>query len=118
MAKVANNLVKNAAVCWVLLADFAGLTGAGGIGGKSAGGDGNWGTDNAIKFARCSPLPPVAWPPLKWVWRLQLVDQKLRTGGELCEFMVNEFREAQGFILELLVIVILIIELVPIFRGK
>jgi hypothetical protein len=47
-----------------------------------------------------------------------LVDQKLRTGGELYEFMVNEFREARGFILELLVIVILIIELVPIFRGK
>ena len=47
-----------------------------------------------------------------------LVDQKLRTAGELYEFMVNEFREARGFILELLVIVILIIELVPIFRGK
>ena len=47
-----------------------------------------------------------------------LVDQKLRTAGELYEFMVNEFREARGFILELLVIVILIIELIPIFRGK
>jgi hypothetical protein len=38
--------------------------------------------------------------------------------GELYEFMVNEFREARGFFLEVLVIVILIIELVPIFRGK
>jgi hypothetical protein len=47
-----------------------------------------------------------------------LVDEKLRTAGELYEFMVNEFREARGFLLELLVIVILIIELVPIFRGK
>jgi hypothetical protein len=47
-----------------------------------------------------------------------LVDQKLRIAGELYEFMVNEFREARAFILELLVIVILIIELVPIFRGK
>ena len=47
-----------------------------------------------------------------------LVDQKLRTAGELYEFMVNEFREARSFILELLVIVILIIELIPIFRGK
>jgi hypothetical protein len=45
-----------------------------------------------------------------------LVDQKLRTAGDLYEFMVNEFREARAFILELLVIVILIIELVPIFR--
>jgi len=47
-----------------------------------------------------------------------LVDQKLRIGGELYEFMVNEFREARGFVLELLVVVILIVELVPIFRGK
>jgi hypothetical protein len=47
-----------------------------------------------------------------------LVDQKLRTAGELYDFMVNEFREARGFILELLVILILIVELVPIFRGK
>ena len=47
-----------------------------------------------------------------------LVDQKLRIAGELYEFMVNEFREARGFFLELLVIAILIVELVPIFRGK
>jgi hypothetical protein len=47
-----------------------------------------------------------------------LVDQKLRTAGELYEFMVNEFREARAFALEVMVIVILIIELVPIFRGK
>ena len=46
-----------------------------------------------------------------------LVDQKLRTAGELYEFMVNEFREARGFFLELVVVVILIIELIPIFRG-
>lgn len=47
-----------------------------------------------------------------------LVDQKLRIAGELYDFMVNEFRESRSFILELLVIVILIIELIPIFRGK
>ncbi|MEI9971823.1 MAG: hypothetical protein WDO73_07065 [Ignavibacteriota bacterium] len=47
-----------------------------------------------------------------------LVDQKLHIAGELYEFMVDEFREARGFFLEVLVIVILIIELVPIFRGK
>jgi hypothetical protein len=45
-----------------------------------------------------------------------LVDQKLRTAGELYEFMVNEFRESRAFILELMVIVILIIELIPILR--
>jgi hypothetical protein len=47
-----------------------------------------------------------------------LVDQKLHIAGELYEFMVNEFREARAFFLEVLVIIILIIELVPIFRGK
>lgn len=47
-----------------------------------------------------------------------LVDQKLRIAGELYEFMVNEFREGRSFVLELLVIVILIVELVPIFRGR
>jgi hypothetical protein len=47
-----------------------------------------------------------------------LVDQKLRTAGELYEFMVNEFREARAFFLEVLVVVILIIELVPIFKAK
>lgn len=47
-----------------------------------------------------------------------LVDQKLRTTRDLYEFMVNEFREARGFVLELLVIVILIVELIPIFRGR
>ncbi len=47
-----------------------------------------------------------------------LVDQKLRTAGDLYEFMVNEFREARSFILELLVIAILIVELIPIFRGR
>ena len=46
-----------------------------------------------------------------------LVDQKLRTAGELYEFMVNEFREARGFILEVMVVIILIIELVPILRS-
>jgi hypothetical protein len=47
-----------------------------------------------------------------------LVDQKLRIAGELYEFMVNEFREGRAFFLEVTVIVILIIELIPIFQGK
>jgi hypothetical protein len=47
-----------------------------------------------------------------------LVDQKLLAARELYEFMVNEFREARGFLLEVLVVVILIVELIPIFRGK
>jgi len=46
-----------------------------------------------------------------------LVDQKLRTANELYQFMVNEFRDARGFVLELIVIIILIIEIIPIFRA-
>lgn len=47
-----------------------------------------------------------------------LVDQKLKTAGELYHFMVNEFREARSFLLELTIVVILIIELIPIFKVK
>ena len=32
--------------------------------------------------------------------------------------MVNEFHEARGFILELMVVIILFIEIVFLFRGK
>jgi hypothetical protein len=46
-----------------------------------------------------------------------LVDEKLRTAGELYESMVSEFHEARSFVLELLVIAILVIELVQVFRG-
>ena len=47
-----------------------------------------------------------------------LVDSKLHAAGELYEFMVNEFREARAFALELLVVIILVVELVPILRGR
>jgi hypothetical protein len=47
-----------------------------------------------------------------------LVEEKLRTAGELYHFMVNEFREARAFIMELMIVVILIIDLVFLFKGK
>jgi hypothetical protein len=47
-----------------------------------------------------------------------LVDEKLRTAGELYEFMVEKFHQARGFVLELIVVIILIIELVFLFKGK
>ncbi len=47
-----------------------------------------------------------------------LVDEKLRTAGELYEFMVDKFNHARGFVLELIVIIILVIELVFLFQGK
>jgi hypothetical protein len=45
----------------------------------------------------------------------KLVDEKLRTAGELYEFMVDEFHQARAFVLELMVVAILIIELVRVF---
>jgi hypothetical protein len=47
-----------------------------------------------------------------------LVDEKLKTAGELYEAMVGEFHQARAFLLEAMVVAILIIELVFLFRGK
>jgi hypothetical protein len=78
-------------------------------------------TDNAIKFlsdmyyARTYKLAAAKVGAADY---RSLVDQKLRTAGELYEFMVNEFRESRSFILEVLVLVILVIELIAMFKGK
>ena len=47
-----------------------------------------------------------------------LVDEKLRTVGQLYEFMVDQFNQSRAFVLELMVVIILVIELVYFFRGK
>ncbi len=77
--------------------------------------------DNAIKFlsdmfsARLYKLAAqkVGVPDYK-----DLVQQKLRTAEELYRFMVDQFNQSRAFVLELMVVVILIIELIWIFRGK
>jgi hypothetical protein len=46
-----------------------------------------------------------------------LVEEKLRTAGDLYEFMVNEFHQARAFVLEVMVVAILVIELIHLFRG-
>lgn len=48
----------------------------------------------------------------------RLVEQKLQTAGALYEFMMEQFRQARGFMLEVLVVIILLIEIAPLFRGK
>jgi hypothetical protein len=48
----------------------------------------------------------------------RLVDGKLHTAGELYEFMMDQFHQSRGFFLEMVVVIILIIELVFLFRGK
>ena len=46
------------------------------------------------------------------------MDGKLDTAGELYEFMMDQFHQSRGFFLEVVVVIILIIELVFLFRGK
>ena len=48
----------------------------------------------------------------------QLVQEKLRTADDLYDFMIEQFHQARGFFLESIVVIILIIELVFLFRGK
>ena len=46
-----------------------------------------------------------------------LVEDKLRTAADLYQFMVGEFHQSRAFVLELMVVVILIIDLIFLFRG-
>ena len=45
----------------------------------------------------------------------RLVEEKLRTAGDLYEFMVDQFHQARAFLLEAMVVAILIIELAQVF---
>jgi hypothetical protein len=77
--------------------------------------------DNAVKFlsdmfyARLYGLiaAKVGVPDYR-----RLVDQKLRTAGELYRFMVDQFNQTRSFVLELIIVIILFIEIVALFRGK
>jgi len=77
-------------------------------------------TDNAIKFlsdmfyARAYRLAAAKVGANDY---RNLVDQKLRTANELYQFMVSEFRDTRYFALEVMVVIILIIEIIPIFRA-
>jgi hypothetical protein len=48
----------------------------------------------------------------------ELVDEKLKTAGELYQFMMDQFQQGRAFVLELMVVIILVIELTFLFRGK
>jgi hypothetical protein len=77
--------------------------------------------DNAIKFvgdmfsARFHRLSAskVGVPDYK-----NLVQKKLDTAEDLYRFMVEQFHQSRAFVLELMVVIILIIDLVFLFRGK
>ncbi|HEY1950937.1 MAG TPA: hypothetical protein VGG97_28240 [Bryobacteraceae bacterium] len=78
-------------------------------------------TDNAIKFlsdmfyARAYRLASARIGVTDY---RNLVTDKLTTARELYESMVNEFHQSRAFLLELMVVIILIIEIVFLFRGK
>ena len=77
--------------------------------------------DNSIKFlsdmfsARLYRLAAskVGVPDYK-----RLVQQKLDTTDDLYKFMVEQFHQGRAFVLELAIVIILIIDLIFLFRGK
>jgi hypothetical protein len=48
----------------------------------------------------------------------RLVENKLQVAANLYDFMMSQFHEARAFVLELMIVIILIIDLVFLFRGK
>ncbi|HET7441185.1 MAG TPA: hypothetical protein VFJ47_07785, partial [Terriglobales bacterium] len=76
--------------------------------------------DNAIKFlsdmfsARLYRLAAskVGVPDYK-----DLVNQKVQTAEQLYRFMVDQFHQSRAFVLELMVVIILVIDLIYLFRG-
>jgi hypothetical protein len=78
-------------------------------------------SDNAIKFlsdmfyARAYRLASARIGVTDY---RNLVTDKLTTARELYESMVNEFHQSRAFLLELMVVIILMIEIVFLFRGK
>jgi hypothetical protein len=48
----------------------------------------------------------------------RLVDEKMRAAGELYRSLMDELHQGRAFVLELMIVIILIIDLVFLFRGK
>ena len=77
-------------------------------------------TDNAIKFlsdmfyARAYRIAAARVGVNDY---RNLVDEKLATARDLYDFMTNEFHQGRAFVLEVMVVIILIIELIHLFRG-
>ncbi len=78
-------------------------------------------TDNAIKFLSdmfYARLYRIAAAKVGVPDYRHLVDEKLRTAGELYQFMVDQFEHARAFVLELSIVIILVIDLIFLFKGK
>ena len=77
--------------------------------------------DNAIKFLSdmfSARLYKVAASRIGVTDYRDLVNQKVHTAEELYRFMVDQFNQSRAFALELMVVIILIIELIWLFKGS
>jgi len=77
--------------------------------------------ENAIKFLSdmfAARLYRLAAAKVGVIDYKNLVNQKLRTARELYSFMIEQFQQGRAFVLEVMVVIILIIELGYLFRGK
>ena len=78
-------------------------------------------TNNALKFVGdmfSARLYKLCASKIGVVEYQALVQDKLQTADDLYDFMIEKFHQARGFLLESVVVVILIIELFYLFRGK
>jgi hypothetical protein len=77
--------------------------------------------DNAIKFLSdmfSARLYKVAASKIGVTDYKDLVNQKVHTAEELYRFMVDQFHQSRAFVLELMVVIILIIDLIWLFKGR
>ncbi len=77
-------------------------------------------TDNAIKFLSdmfYARAYRVAAAKVGVTDYRNLVEEKLRTAGDLYASIVNDFHQSRSFVLEAMVVAILVIELIHLFRG-
>jgi hypothetical protein len=77
--------------------------------------------DNAIKFLSdmfSARLYKVAASKIGVSDYKNLVNQKVHTAEELYRFMVDQFHQSRAFVLEVMVVIILVIELIWLFKGS
>jgi len=77
--------------------------------------------DNAIKFLSdmfSARFYKVAASKIGVTDYKDLVNQKVHTAEELYRFMVDQFHQSRAFVLELMVVIILIIDLIWLFKGS
>jgi hypothetical protein len=77
--------------------------------------------DNAIKFvsdAYFAQVYRLASSRMGVPDYRELVDEKLRTVGELYDFMVDQFNQTRSFVVELGIAMLFILDIILLFKGK